>query len=330
MQFGLAPIILFVYNRPWHTRQTLEALSKNELARDSHLIVYCDGPKMEATQDDLNKIKQVRSVIREKKWCKTIEIVESETNQGLADSIIKGVSEVVNRYGRIIVLEDDIITSPGFLKYMNDALAVYEYEERVMNISAYFPPIKETLPNTFFFNIASCWGWGTWKRAWEKLNTDTNYLINKIERENKISLFNIEDGYDFYSHLLLNKEGEIKTWAIKWYATMFLNQGYSLHTFPSLVNNIGHDGQGVHCAPTTIFYWNQLSLGSAVNKLPIKENSYARMLFRGFYKSNNFHVNKYDSYYKRRLRNIFEKYVPIILQQFYYNFRNAKSIKRLG
>ena len=148
----LAPIVLFVYNRPWHTEQTLNALMQNELADQSVLYIYADGPKENATEEQLKKIEEVRHVIRTKKWCKEVHIIESEKNKGLADSIINGVTEIVNKYGKVIVLEDDIVTSKGFLKYMNEALELYKEEDKVYHISGYMFPVKGNCLKPFFID----------------------------------------------------------------------------------------------------------------------------------------------------------------------------------
>src|SRR5215211_27101 len=114
MRNNLAPVVLFVYNRPVHTLRTLKALKKNHLADESRLYVYCDGPKTNATEEERENINKVRSIVKQEKWCREVHVAESETNNGLAASIIKGVTEIVNRYGKVIVLEDDLETSPGF------------------------------------------------------------------------------------------------------------------------------------------------------------------------------------------------------------------------
>jgi GT2 family glycosyltransferase len=147
-----APIALFVYNRPVHTRRTLEALARNPEANRSHLYIFSDGPKADASQADLEAIEEVRRIIRERDWCGEVSIAEADRNYGLAQSIRGGVTKVVNQWGRIIVLEDDIETSPGFLDYMNRALEVYNKDAQVMHIGAYVPrsgcPLP--LPSTFF------------------------------------------------------------------------------------------------------------------------------------------------------------------------------------
>lgn len=148
----MAPVVLFVYNRPMHTEQTLEALHQNELADESILYIYADGPKGNLTKDAIEKIIRTRRVIRKKKWCKEVHIIESTHNKGLADSIISGVTDTVNRYGKAIVLEDDVVTSKGFLRYMNDALVMYEHDAGAMHISGFIPYTRgaAALPETFF------------------------------------------------------------------------------------------------------------------------------------------------------------------------------------
>ena len=185
---NLSPIVLFVYNRPWHTRQTLETLSKNILADQSKLYIYADGPKENATDEQLRKINDVRKLIREKNWCREVEIIEREKNIGIENSTITGVTEIVNKFGKIIVVEDDIVTSVGFLKYMNEALDLYEKYEKVMYISGYMFPVKAKLPETFFLPITSYWGWGTWARAWKEFHSSGQQLKETISANKLIEL----------------------------------------------------------------------------------------------------------------------------------------------
>jgi len=280
---ALSPIVLFVYNRPWHTQQTLEALAKNNLADQSDLIVYADGPKPNASDDDLMKIQEVRSIVTERKWCKTVTIIESKTNKGLADSIIEGVTSVVNSCGKVIVLEDDIVTSPGFLTYMNEALTVYEKDEKVMHISGYMFPVKAKLPSTFYYNTASCWGWATWKRAWKCFNPNAYDLLQQIYGKNKIYTFTLGFSSPFLMHLEQNITGEIHTWAIKWYASFILSNGYALHPYPSLTNNIGFDASGQHSNASKKYYWNKLADSIPIETIKKKESRQARKAMASFY-----------------------------------------------
>ena len=282
----LAPIVLFVYNRPDHTLRTLRALQANRLADQSLLVIYADGPKPDATTSDLAKIEQTHNISTQKRWCKETQVITSDVNKGLADSIVEGVTQVVNEYGRVIVLEDDIVTSPGFLQYMNDALRCYENEEKVMHISGYMFPVKGKLPSTFFYNTASCWGWGTWKRAWQYFNYDAKLLAKEIEEKKKVVEFSIEQSYPFYQSLVDNAQGRLKTWAVRWYASFFLQGGYALHPYPSLVNNIGNDGSGSNSGANDIYSWEQLANHIEVNPIPTIESKHARRAMHKFYRNN--------------------------------------------
>ena len=245
----LAPIVLFVYNRPWHTRQTLEALQKNDLANESTLFIYADGPKVDTSIEDLEKIQEVRTILKEQQWCKRVEIIYSEQNKGLADSIISGVTEIVNRFGKIIVLEDDIVTARGFLRYMNDALKIYAADDRVMHVSGYMYPVECLLPDFFTLPPTTCWGWATWQKSWLTFKKDPIKQYKQISKKNKgWKKFTLNYSItDFKYHLEQNISNKINTWAIFWYASVYLNNGLSLHPRYSFTKNIGFDNSGEHC-----------------------------------------------------------------------------------
>ena len=241
---ALAPITLFCYNRPEHLRRTVEALQKNELAAESELIIYSDGPKTDA---DAAKVNAVREYIRTISGFKSLKINASPANKGLASSVIYGVTEIVNQYGRIIVLEDDIVTSPFFLQYMNDALDFYSDNKMVMHISGYMYPVNaNNLPKCFFLRVGTCWGWGTWKRAWQNYEKDVNAAIEWFDDKQKY-IFNLRNAYNYFHQLEANKNREIDTWAIFWYFTIFRLNGLSLHPAISLTKNIGFDETGTNC-----------------------------------------------------------------------------------
>jgi hypothetical protein len=192
---------------------------------------------------------QVRKYIKGLKGFKSIKVIEQQKNIGLALSIINGVSKVINQHEKVIVMEDDIVTSAYFLTYMNDSLDFYKHQEKVMHISGYMYPINNNkkLENTFFLKPATCWGWATWKRAWKYFNKDANFLLETFSKKN-IYEFNLNESYDYFKQVKHNKIGKINTWAVFWYATIYIQKGLSLHPSQSFVSNIGHDGQGVHCA----------------------------------------------------------------------------------
>ena len=255
MESKLAPIVLFVYNRPWHTARTLQALMQNELAAQSHLFIYSDDAKEGASAVQLKSINEVRQIIRSKNWCKQVTIIEAFKNKGLADSIVEGVTNIVNEFGKLIVLEDDIVVSKGFLKYMNDALNLYENKSDVMGVSAFMFPIKDGgLPDTFFYNANSCWGWGTWRRAWSNYNNNPLDLYTKlIDKKVDWQKFNAYQGNEFKEQLLANIEKTLNTWAVKWHSSIYLNDGKVLHPKKSLIKNIGMDGSGENCGLTDQF-----------------------------------------------------------------------------
>jgi len=246
----VAPIILFVYNRPWHTQQTVEALQKNELADESELFIYSDAPKNEHA---IENVARVREYIKTIEGFKKVTIIERAKNWGLADSIIDGVTRTVNDYGRVIVLEDDLVTSPYFLRFMNEGLEYYKDVEKVMHIAGYiYPLVTDALPDTFFLKPTSCWGWATWARSWKYFKKNTDELLEFFTEDMRKD-FNLGNSYNYFAQIELNKKGLLNTWAIYWYASVFLKGGLSLHPRISFVKNIGHDGSGVHCGESLDF-----------------------------------------------------------------------------
>lgn len=239
---SLAPIALFVYNRPDHTRRTISYLQKNFLAEDSRLFIFSDNAKY---GEDRQKVDEVRALIKQTEGFKSIKIYENPINYGLADSIINGVSLLVKEYGKVIVFEDDLLASPYTLRYFNDALQHYFNDEKVMHIGAYMYPIEEKLPQTFFYRAATSWGWATWDRAWKSLNPDIDGLMKQFDKS-KIKAFSIEGSMNFWKQMQEFKSGKNNSWAIRWYASIFLKNGLTLNPAKSLIQNIGHDGSGVH------------------------------------------------------------------------------------
>lgn len=244
-----APVVLFVYNRPQHTLRTLEALSANDLAGDSHLIIYADGPKPGVKGEDLKRIEQTREIIRSKQWLGKNEIIEAHSNKGLAQSVIDGVTATINKYGSVIVLEDDLLTAKGFLNYMNEALEKYEKEESVMQISGYnFPAKTQASDNSSFFQpLITSWGWATWKRAWNYFDAQaTGY--QQLKADKKLSYqFNLYGSYPYADMIIQQMEGKgIDSWAIRWWWSVFKKNGLVLYPSRSLVRNIGFGKESTH------------------------------------------------------------------------------------
>lgn len=276
---NLAPIALFVYNRPQHTERTLKFLQQNELAADSRLFIFSDGAK---TPDDEDKVKEVRAYIQTIEGFKSIEIVESKTNMGLANSVIAGVNRLTETYGQVIVFEDDLISSPYTLTYFNEALNRYRNEEKVMHIGAYMYALKdENLPESFFYRAATSWGWATWASAWQHFESNIEVLIKKFDTKKKHE-FSIEKTMNFWKQMQDFKNGKNNSWAIRWYASLFLKGGLTLNPSQSLVNNIGHDGSGVHSGINDIY--NVIINPKPITQFPavVEENAQAYQAIKTF------------------------------------------------
>lgn len=250
MSIVRSPIALFVYDRPEHTQRTVDALKQNILAQESDLIVFSDGPKTTLHTEGVDK---VRRYLHEINGFKSVSIIERGVNLGLANSIIDGVTEIVNRHERIIVLEDDMVTSPYFLTYMNEALDKYADANRVISIHGYLYPVKEALPETFFLPGADCWGWATWRRGWDLFNSDGRYLLAELKRRKLTSDFDYNNAFPFSKMLEAQVAGVNDSWAIRWYASAFLADKVTLYPGHSLVHNIGNDSSGTHCRETSQF-----------------------------------------------------------------------------
>jgi hypothetical protein len=240
----LAPIAFFGFRRPEHTLQALTSLSRCHLAEDSQLFIFCDAAKNFTQQENVQK---VREIARSKSWCGSVQVIERERNLGLKNSIDDGVSRLCKEFGRIIVLEDDILVSRNFLTFMNHALNLYEFEERVMQISAYNYPVHCPLgEDAFFIQHSSCWGWATWNRAWEKIHRESSLLTN-LKKDPKLKRkFDMNDSYPYFKMLQQQTLGEIDSWGILWYSTIFEANGLTLMPRLSMVKNFGADGTGTH------------------------------------------------------------------------------------
>jgi hypothetical protein len=242
-----APIVLFVYNRPELTRRTVEALAANHLADRSQLIIFSDGPKSEA---DALGVDAVRDLVSTSRGFAGIELIRASRNQGLGFSIIDGVTRVLSEFNCAVVMEDDLLTSPHFLQYMNHALRHYAEVERVAAISGYVPPVDVELPETFFLQDAECWGWATWRRAWSLFEADGARLLAEIRRRGLAYVFDQESTYPFVRMLENQIAGRNSSWAVRWRACVLLNDKLSLYPGRPLVDNIGFDGSGTHCNAT--------------------------------------------------------------------------------
>ncbi|PKA98783.1 glycosyl transferase family 2 [Flavobacteriaceae bacterium MAR_2009_75] len=241
----LAPICLFVYNRLTVTQETILALQKNYLASESNLIIFSDGPKNESAQ---KKVTDVRQYIQSVRGFKSVTVVEALQNKGLGTSIIEGVSQIVKQYGRAIVLEDDLYTTPNFLDYMNQALDFYQDHNRIISICGYGLKIKrpkDYSSDFYLYGRSSSWGWATWQHQWETVDWEVkDWEAFKADKE-AIKAFNY-NGSDMFRMLKSVVEGGNNTWAIRFCYAQFKQQKYSLMPFKSFVENNGFDAEGTN------------------------------------------------------------------------------------
>lgn len=293
-----APIVLFVYNRPKHILQTINSLLYNEYVEDSDLIVYSDGPK---DFKDLDLVEQTRAYIKSVSGFKSVKLIERADNWGLANNIIDGVTSIVNQYGKVIVLEDDLVVSPYFLKYMNEALDFYEKEESVVCIHGYVYPVKRKLPETFFIKGADCWGWATWKRGWDLFCPDGKRLLNEIEKRKLKKEFDFDNSYPYFRMLKQQIEGKNNSWAIRWYASAFLQNKFTLYPGRSLVNQIGVDGSGTHCGVNEMFNISLTNSPIELSEAVIQESKQGRNAFIYYFRYVMFYYKV-----KARLKRIFK------------------------
>lgn len=239
-----APVVLFAFNRPDALRASLQALAANDLAAETPLFIFLDGPRKEA---DVEKVKAVREVAMNAQGFLRVYVSSSEENRGLARSIIRGVSQVLERFDSVIVLEDDLVTHPGFLSFMNAGLQRYRGVPEVFSVCGYSNDIR--MPrnygyDAYFCSRSSSWGWGTWRDRWQTVDWDPS----PASLQKNACAFNRWGGSDCASMLRSWMEGRNSSWAIRFCYSQFLQGKVSLFPCLSLVNpSAGFDGEGTHC-----------------------------------------------------------------------------------
>ena len=245
-----APVALFVYNRPDHTRRVIKSLSLSSGATETALYIFSDAPK---NAEASRSVTEVRSCIRDIDGFKSVTIIEREKNWGLAKSIINGVSLLCDKYEQVIVVEDDLVVSKAFLTYMNKALSLYLDEENVMQIAGYmFPMNLDVSDDALFLPFISSWGWATWKRAWQHFDPEARQYQKLIQDATLRNRFDLNGNYRYFKMLEAQQMGKSESWAIRWYLSVFMRDGLALYPKKSLVRNDGFDGSGVNCAVSDI------------------------------------------------------------------------------
>lgn len=248
----LAPICLFTYNRLEETMRTIEALKNNYLARDSQLFIFSDGAKNEKS---IVKVLNVRTFLRTITGFKSVKIFESEGNMGLAKSIINGVTQIINEFGKVIVLEDDLITTSNYLDFMNKALVFYEKSQKVFSISGYSMDLPSLIkyPKDYYFGYrASSWGWGTWENRWGLVDWESFGYKKTVWSPSKHLKF-MRGGSDMPFMLWKQMNGKIDSWAIRWCYHQFKNDLLTLFPTVSKLESIGFGEDATHTSGATRF-----------------------------------------------------------------------------
>lgn len=312
-----APLALFVYDRPIHTRLTVDALLKNAEAPETALVIYSDAPKNTAAAA---RVAEVRSYVRTIEGFRSVRIVERDVNLGLARSITDGVSELCQKHGRVIVLEDDLLTSPDFLRFMNQGLVLYANDASVASIHGYAYPLSPDVrvPESYFLRGADCWGWATWARAWQHFESDGRKLLRLIEREEVGYRFDF-DGNSSYVRMLRNQtKGRNESWAIRWHASAFLKNMLTLYPRASLVANIGFDDSGTHCGTADYF---SVEIGAApkqLQRIELVENDAMRAQVVKFFRRVKW----------TRYRNAWRRVMPLLRQNLSGILGGVRKISR--
>ncbi len=246
----VAPVALFAFNRPAHTAETLAALAANDRADETRVTVFCDGPR---SHDDRPGVEEVRRVARNARGFESVRVVERPENLGLARSVIRGVSETLEENETVIVVEDDLITSPYFLRFMNDGLGAYAEEERVISVCGYTYPTEQDRAGPALVPGAHCWGWATWRRGWSLFEPDPMKLLRGLEQSNLIYEFDIEGSFPHTLLLRGAAAGRGDSWALRWMGAAILHGRLTLYPGRSMVHNAGMDDSGTHGKATDLY-----------------------------------------------------------------------------
>jgi len=276
-----APVALFAYMRPEHLRVTVESLRANPEAAGTELMVFCDAPKRAEHADGVAAVRDFAATID---GFASVRVVQRERNFGLAASIIDGVTRLTESHGRVIVVEDDLMLSRHFLRYMNEGLDLYAADDQVASLHGYCYPVQEVLPETFFLRGADCWGWATWQRAWAHFRSDGTALLQELQRRGLCREFDYDDQYGFTRMLRDQIAGRNDSWAVRWHASCFLDGRLTLYPGRSLVHNIGNDASGTHCADCTEYAQTVASVPVCVERQRLTVSQPARASFVRFFR----------------------------------------------
>jgi len=274
----LAPIALFVYNRLNHVKKVIEALKKNHTAEKSKIYIFSDFSDSDKEQ---NKIRKIREYLRSINGFKELNIIQRKNNYGTSKNITAGLNYIFEKHDKCIILEDDILVSKNFLSQMNYFLAKFNKNKQIASIEGFMFPVnfRKDIPDYFFLKGTGCWGWATWRRSWKNYEISVQKLLKKFSgKKELVTEFDYYNSYPYYKMLKRQKYSKKKSWAIRWYASNFIKNNYTIYFKNTLVKNIGLDGTGENCRID--YQINQKKFKNQTYKLMenenIKENKFAK------------------------------------------------------
>ena len=277
-------VLFFAYNRPLHLEKTLtQALTVNSDAARKFFVIV-DGPKNDQDKLEIEKIIRLLSLFP------SVTPIFRKTNLGLEKNITLGVTQLMNDFGSLIVLEDDILIKDEFFDFFDYNLNKYRFSNEVASIQGYSPELGNLAVDDYFLRGADCWGWGTWKRNWNLYCNSGLILLNKLKKMKLLKEFDLNNTFPYSDMLRGEVLSLVESWAIKWHASMFIQNKSSLHPYPSLITNIGLDGSGSNTKD--IKFWTQYADNSTKFSEPFPNNSHKNdeemlKILESFYRSQN-------------------------------------------
>lgn len=310
------PVAVFAYNRPFHTRRALESLSRCYRRKECDFFFFLDGPR---TEDARPQVNATRKVLKEWGGEFNAQIVERNSNQGLANSIVSGVTELCRKYGRVIVLEDDLVVGTDFLHYMLESLSRYKNDEQVLQIGGFTVSSPENLTtDVFLLPVTTTWGWATWQRAWRHFSWQPRDLDTaKLDRE-WYRLFDLNGTCSFSNMLEDRLSGRNDSWGILWWYAVSRCQGLVAYPKNSLVWNGGFDGSGVHCGSGEF-------AGQKAPESLSNSNFSGKLIFPSTISYDSSHLTRLEDYFRGQPCN---KISGKIVRTIYHTFnRLLKKMK---
>ena len=307
-----APIILFAYNRLDHLDICIRSLKENKPAKESHLYIFADGPK---DHEDENNISKVRYYLSNLVGFKKVTIIERNINYGLAKNIIDGLDYIFAKYKKAIIIEDDLLLSPYFLEYMNYNLDLYEDSNKVASIHGYSYPVINKKDKDFFLRGADCWGWATWSSKWNKINKSSKSLLQEIKKRKLIKDFDYNNNAKFSRMLKHQINGKVDSWAIRWHASMYLENLLTLYPKKSYVYNIGNDNSGTNSNTTEIFDVSLNFEKPGNNKILEIEDVEMKFQFEKYFQALN-KKNRYSKFLIRIIKKIIPKKIKKYIKRY--------------